>query len=411
MPAERDPGVQAPGPGGLACGDARALWARAAADRALGLPGVTSDQIASLDAHVAGCGACRLRMDQMARAIRSDNPDEIPCAECGPALDLWITLEREGADASDSLPRVAEHLASCAMCSEELAALHTALAAWEAGTLPEPETQPRFDLSFLAGPHAEAEASQTEAPAWAQIGAPVVHPRSWTARAAASWAAIVAGLRGLGEGTRSPGSDDARSAIPSAPESRGPRSETGRPRRAFGELLLPVAALAVVIFVLADLARPEEPATTDDPAVVATMSPTPAVSPTPRIGATPTTDAGGIAPAAGPPTSSPSAIPATPTATPLPTEPDEQAEQRREDRDRDDDDPTAQPQRQAPTPTEEAGYPGPEGAPTSEGYPEPPTVESGYPGPRGTSPAPTTPLAPTARPGTPDPGAGATSTP
>jgi hypothetical protein len=433
--AERRP-TSEPRPGGLGCARARALLARDAAAGALELRPLSETERAGLERHVADCAACQTRLDQLATAVLSLREDEIPCVECGEALDDWLTLMRSGEDPADAMPWVAAHLSGCPECSLELAVLDEAWRAIETGTLPEPASAPAFDFSFLRPP-----AGTVDSAAGAALDELTsAHDPSAVSQAHAGATAGMSGARMPADRADDAGADAPR--LPASPagqplsnpaddarETLGSRlrrwlgaaapstqATPGAPpaRRALGELLLPLGALALVLMFLAAIARPDEPATIE-PGATATAtgtaratatpsgdgaSPRPRATVDPRDAATPE---GGIVPARAPAT-----LTATPAASPSPPAQAPEADRR----DRDNDNRGSEKPAVAATlpPSPAPGYPGPgpEARPTDVSYPGPPTQTAGgsgdpaptsqaYPPPSEATSAPT--QRPTARPG------------
>jgi hypothetical protein len=52
---------------------------------------------------------------------------EVPCDTCFEQLDVYVELERAGADAEAAVPGMRAHLAGCPACAEDHAALHALL--------------------------------------------------------------------------------------------------------------------------------------------------------------------------------------------------------------------------------------------------------------------------------------------
>ncbi len=52
---------------------------------------------------------------------------EVPCDTCFEQLDVYVELERAGADAEEAVPGMRAHLAGCPACAEDHAALHALL--------------------------------------------------------------------------------------------------------------------------------------------------------------------------------------------------------------------------------------------------------------------------------------------
>ena len=48
---------------------------------------------------------------------------EVPCDTCFEQLDVYVELERAGADAEAAVPGMRAHLAGCPACAEEHASL------------------------------------------------------------------------------------------------------------------------------------------------------------------------------------------------------------------------------------------------------------------------------------------------
>lgn len=107
------------------------------------------DEADEARAHVMTCPACLSQFDQLARAVLSMEADELSCAECRARLPAYHEVEERDTELSAGLSAVAGHLDRCPYCAEEYRALREAMDAWNAGTLPEPEQPPTFDLSFL----------------------------------------------------------------------------------------------------------------------------------------------------------------------------------------------------------------------------------------------------------------------
>jgi len=109
-----------------------------------------ADQADEARAHVTTCPACLSRFDQLALAVLSMDEDEITCAECRAQLPAYLEVEAQAEQVPAELSPVAGHLARCPYCAEEYRALREAMAAWDAGTLPEPAQPVTFDLSFAS---------------------------------------------------------------------------------------------------------------------------------------------------------------------------------------------------------------------------------------------------------------------
>jgi hypothetical protein len=52
---------------------------------------------------------------------------EVPCETCFEQLDVYVELERAGADAEAAVPGMRAHLAGCPACAEDHEALHALL--------------------------------------------------------------------------------------------------------------------------------------------------------------------------------------------------------------------------------------------------------------------------------------------
>jgi hypothetical protein len=52
---------------------------------------------------------------------------EVPCDTCFEQLDVYVELERAGADAEAAVPGMRAHLTGCPACAEDHAALHALL--------------------------------------------------------------------------------------------------------------------------------------------------------------------------------------------------------------------------------------------------------------------------------------------
>ena len=52
---------------------------------------------------------------------------EVPCDTCFEQLDVYVELERAGADAEAAVPGMRAHLAGCPACAEDHEALHALL--------------------------------------------------------------------------------------------------------------------------------------------------------------------------------------------------------------------------------------------------------------------------------------------
>lgn len=109
-------------------------------------------------AHVAACGACLTRLDQLGRAVLSPLADDLSCAECRQRLpELREILAGDGTRRAAGGLRVeiaaaVAHLRRCPYCIEELGALDAALVAWTRGMLPVLDGEPALDLTFLDAP-------------------------------------------------------------------------------------------------------------------------------------------------------------------------------------------------------------------------------------------------------------------
>jgi hypothetical protein len=95
--------------------------------------------------HVASCAACRSYLARFARAIKSSDVDEIPCAEARSRFDAYSSSNGVGA----GMAMVREHLARCAACAVQFTAWEHTMALAGQGALAEPPRYPAFDLSFL----------------------------------------------------------------------------------------------------------------------------------------------------------------------------------------------------------------------------------------------------------------------
>lgn len=243
--------------------------------------------------HLAACGLCQARVDQLALAILAAAPEAIPCAECRARLPALLEARsstgglvpaagaRSASSADPSWDLVEAHLAACADCGAFRDRLDQALraAAGDRGVehdfVGAPPIIPRWDVSFaLAGP---------PGPAPARAGARARARRRWL-----PWRAA------------------------------GPRSALPRGALAAAAVLV-IALLAVLVRLQPELwqslstlpllrpeARPTATAPAAGPGGAATLLPGTAPTPRPTAG-------GSRGPGAGP-TASPTLRPAAATA-------------------------------------------------------------------------------------------------
>jgi hypothetical protein len=152
-------------------------------------------------AHVAGCGACLARLDQLGRAVLSPLADEPSCAECRERLpDLREVLA--GGDARPTagglraeIAATVAHLHRCPYCVEELGALDAVMAAWDQGLLPALDGVPALDLTFLDAPVGALAGWASLESSVEAVGAP--EPGLWLVNAGQATRAVAGELRTL----------------------------------------------------------------------------------------------------------------------------------------------------------------------------------------------------------------------
>ena len=66
-------------------------------------------------------------LKELLRRVLRTRPDEIGCETCYEKLDQFVEMELNGKDAAEALPLLKRHMELCSGCSEEYAALLTAL--------------------------------------------------------------------------------------------------------------------------------------------------------------------------------------------------------------------------------------------------------------------------------------------
>jgi len=136
------------------CHEALLLLTEAAYGRGKADPTVNSGQaLAAADAHLKDCPACAYRFRRLIRAARTDDPDDLPCAEA--RAWLLATLDPAASPAPPEVRRTRRHLHTCPACAAEAQALQAVLQAADTGQLATPDRTPAFDLSFLPRPSAE----------------------------------------------------------------------------------------------------------------------------------------------------------------------------------------------------------------------------------------------------------------
>jgi hypothetical protein len=64
--------------------------------------------------------------NRLARVLGPAGP-EVACEVCFEQLDVYVELERSGADAEAAVPGMRAHLAGCPACAEDREALHALL--------------------------------------------------------------------------------------------------------------------------------------------------------------------------------------------------------------------------------------------------------------------------------------------
>ena len=97
--------------------------------------------------HLAACPACQGYLKRFSQAIRSDDPDEIPCVEARARLDA-----HSSGGATNDMAALHNHLSHCPACAAEVAAWERITNLAAQGALAEPPHYPLFDLSFLSRP-------------------------------------------------------------------------------------------------------------------------------------------------------------------------------------------------------------------------------------------------------------------
>lgn len=126
--------------------------------------GQRNTDLTAADAHLKDCPACAYRFHRLIRAARSDDPDDLPCAEARAWLQAIVEgqVERPGSSSGPALSperpemrRAQLHLATCPACAAEARALQAVWQAANAGQLATPARTPAFDLSFLPRPSTE----------------------------------------------------------------------------------------------------------------------------------------------------------------------------------------------------------------------------------------------------------------
>lgn len=101
--------------------------------------------VAAAREHVRACGLCNVAARRFSEAVLQPAGEPITCAEAR----TRITEQWAGAIGDAGLASLRSHLAGCASCAAEYAAVEQTLALAEQGALPEPPRYPVFDLSFL----------------------------------------------------------------------------------------------------------------------------------------------------------------------------------------------------------------------------------------------------------------------
>src|SRR3990172_435051 len=124
--------------------------ARAALTGDLAAATVTACEAAKV--HVARCPACRVRLEQLARAVLSGRDDEIPCAECQDGLVGYLSALADGVNVVAAFPLVHRHRQACHTCTEVELALRLSLGLLDGASLPAPRAVPVFDLTFMTRP-------------------------------------------------------------------------------------------------------------------------------------------------------------------------------------------------------------------------------------------------------------------
>ncbi len=88
------------------------------------------------------------------RQLLKEEPDEVDCQQCLHQLDDYIVAQLAGKQYLDQFEKTAVHLDACIACAEAYARLYELAIADVANMLPQPDSIPKPDLSFLG--HNEA---------------------------------------------------------------------------------------------------------------------------------------------------------------------------------------------------------------------------------------------------------------
>ena len=187
------------------------------------------------------------RLSELSAAIMADG-ETLSAAECRVRLDAYVECELSGRNAAAEFPLVAHLIAEDAQRAEEYRVLIEGLKGIREDTLPEPDMYPDFDLSFVRGSSA-SKATTTVVPAQGRL------LNAWSAARA-----LLAPARGTEK------RKETSRSMQSAGASSTQRREVNRTRRsgAFGELVLPLTALAVLAILLLWLPRSTNPFSASD---------------------------------------------------------------------------------------------------------------------------------------------------
>jgi len=90
-----------------------------------------------------------VQIDQLVCGLLAPAADEITCADCREQLSDYYEAVNAGGEIPTPLAPLAQHLARCPYCAEELQMLQATMTAWATGALPNLTQEPKFDLSFL----------------------------------------------------------------------------------------------------------------------------------------------------------------------------------------------------------------------------------------------------------------------
>ena len=111
-----------------------------------------SDELQRVEAHVATCPYCQMRLQLLAMEIVMK--PEGTCSIWRDQLHAYVEAQLAGHGEDAEFVDLRRHLDACVDCSEAYALLYETMWAEQQGMIPEPPTMPRLDTSFLASPPA-----------------------------------------------------------------------------------------------------------------------------------------------------------------------------------------------------------------------------------------------------------------